>query len=321
MERLPLAGVTPFASSRPTPTRPPDRQGGTVEETLGLLDPERFIDMGIAFAPRLLAALLVLLTFWILLKLTQAPLRSVLRRSEFADALIHLLVDNVYRLVLLGFGLIMAASQLGINVGAALAGVGVAGIAIGFAAQDSVANTIAGFLIFWDKPFQVGHIVATQGEYGEVAHITMRTTRIRTPNNTYIVVPNRKVIEDVLVNHSLYGQTRVDVPLGIAYKERVDETREVLLAAARQAVDVLDDPAPEIVVTALGDSSVNLQIRVWTSDAMQERQVFVRVLEASKAALDAAGIEIPFPHLQLFVEDLRPPVVDQMKLIAASKAG
>jgi small conductance mechanosensitive channel len=292
-----------------------------VDETIGLLDPQRLVDMGVAFAPKLLAAFLVMLAFWGLLKITQPPLRSVLRRADFADALVHLLIDNVYRLVLLGFGLIMAASQLGINVGAALAGVGVAGIAIGFAAQDSVANTIAGFLIFWDKPFQVGHIVSTQGEYGEVASITMRTTRIRTPNNTYVVLPNRKIIEDVLINHSMFGHTRVDVPIGIAYKERVDAAREVLLTVARDQPDVLSDPAPEIVMTDLGDSSVNLQIRVWISDARLERPVLVRVLEASKTALDTAGIEIPFPHLQLFVEDLRPPVVDQMKLITASKTG
>jgi small conductance mechanosensitive channel len=292
-----------------------------VDDTFGLLDPQRLVDMGVAFVPRLLAAFFVMLAFWGVLKVTQPPLRSMLRRADFADALVHLLIDNVYRLVLLGFGLIMAASQLGINVGAALAGVGVAGIAIGFAAQDSVANTIAGFLIFWDKPFQVGHVVTTQGEYGEIANITMRTTRIRTPNNTYVVVPNRKVIEDVLVNHSMYGHTRVDVPLGIAYKEDVNTARDVLLTVAREQSEVLDDPAPEIAVTGLGDSSVNLEVRAWISDARQERPVQVRVLEASKKALDAADIEIPFPHLQLFVEDLRPPVVDQMKLITASKAG
>ncbi|NIS67119.1 MAG: mechanosensitive ion channel, partial [Gemmatimonadales bacterium] len=146
-----------------------------MEDTLGLLDPQKFVDMGIAFAPRVLAALVVLLAFWIVFKISQPPFRRMLKRAEFADALIGLLVDNLYKFALLGLGLVMAASQLGINIGAALAGLGVAGIAIGFAAQDSVANTIAGFLIFWDKPFQVGQFVTTQGEYGEVTSITMRT--------------------------------------------------------------------------------------------------------------------------------------------------
>jgi len=288
-----------------------------VEQTLGILAPERYIEMVVAFAPKLLAALFVMLAFWVLLKITQPALRGMLRRADFAEALVRLLIDNVYKMTLFGFGLITAASQVGINIGAALAGLGVAGIAVGFAAQDSVANTIAGFLIFWDKPFQVGHFVSTQGAYGEVASITMRTTRIRTPNNTYVVIPNRKIIEDPLINHSMYGQTRVDVPLGIAYKEDVDAARAALLAVATADAEVLGDPAPEVIVTELGDSSVNLQVRVWIADAAEERGVFARVLEASKKALDREGIEIPFPHLQLFVEDLRPRVVDQMQLISA----
>ena len=290
-----------------------------MENSLGLLDPQRFVDMGIDFAPRVVAALVVLLAFWVIFKVSQPAFRRMLKRAEFAEALIGLLVDNLYKFALLGLGLVMAASQLGINIGAALAGLGVAGIAIGFAAQDSVANTIAGFLIFWDKPFQVGQFVTTQGEYGEVTSITMRTTRIRTPNNTYLVVPNRKIIEDVMINHSMYGHTRVDVPIGIAYKESIDQAREALLAAAKEDALVLRDPEPVVLVTELGGSSVNLEVRVWIDDATHERPVFVSVLEAAKKALDRAGIEIPYPHLQLFVDDIRPAAVEQMKIITGGR--
>jgi len=290
-----------------------------VENSLGLLDPQRFVDMGIDFAPRVVAAFVVLLAFWVIFKVSQPAFRRMLKRAEFAEALIGLLVDNLYKFALLGLGLVMAASQLGINIGAALAGLGVAGIAIGFAAQDSVANTIAGFLIFWDKPFQVGQFVTTQGEYGEVTSITMRTTRIRTPNNTYLVVPNRKIIEDVMINHSMYGHTRVDVPIGIAYKESIDQAREALLAAAKEDALVLRDPEPVVLVTELGGSSVNLEVRVWIDDATHERPVFVSVLEAAKKALDRAGIEIPYPHLQLFVDDIRPAAVEQMKIITGGR--
>jgi small conductance mechanosensitive channel len=276
--------------------------------------------MGVEFAPRLVAALLVLFIFWIILRITKPPLRAMLRRAEFAEALVVLLIDNVYKVVLMGFGVIMAASQLGINIGAALAGLGVAGLAVGFAAQESVANTIAGFLIFWDKPFQVGQFVTTQGEYGNVTDITMRTTRIRTPRNTFLVIPNRKIIEDVLVNHSMYGHTRVDIPVGIAYKENIDEARRVLMAVGHADSEVVDDPHPEVVVTELGGSSVNLEIRVWIHDAQVERPTFVRVLEAAKKALDDAGIEIPYPHLQLFFEDIRKPAVEQMQLIAGRRS-
>ena len=133
----------------------------------------------------------------------------------------------------------------------------------------------------------------------------MRTTRLRTMENTYVVIPNKQIIGDLLVNHSMYGETRVNVPLGIAYKESIDEARRVLLDAVRPIAGVLDVPPPEVVAMELGDSSVNLQLRVWIADAALERKVFHDVMEAAKKALDAAGIEIPFPHLQLFVEDVR----------------
>ncbi|MDX1567533.1 MAG: mechanosensitive ion channel family protein [Longimicrobiales bacterium] len=278
------------------------------QDLLDLVDPEQITTTVITYLPSLVAAVGVFVVFWALSRFTRPPIRKALRRAEFNPALIKLLIDQVYRVAVLGIGVIMAASQLGIDVGAALAGLGVAGIAVGFAAQDSIANTIAGFLIFWDKPFTGGDMVETQGQYGEVQTITLRTTRIRTPNNTYVVIPNRQIIEDVLVNHSMYGETRVQVPVGIAYKEDVARAREVLLDAVSKVEGVADEHEPAVVVKELGDSSVNLEVRVWVKDAADERGVFFRTLEACKTALDEADIEIPFPHLQLFVDDVKESV-------------
>ena len=108
----------------------------------------------------------------------------------------------------------------------------------------------------------------------------------------------------------MYGQTRVNIPVGIAYKEKISEARNALLAAAASIDGVAKDPAPDVVAAGLGDSSVNLILRVWIDDAKDERRVFFRTMEAAKVALDEAGIEIPFPHLQLFFEDVRKPVWD-----------
>lgn len=290
-------------------------------DILGILDPEQLRRMAVDFTPKVIAALLVLLVFWLLVKVTRPTLRAVLRRARFAEALVKLLVDNVYRFTVLTVGLVMAASQLGIDVGAALAGIGVAGLALGFAAQDSLSNTIAGFLIFWDKPFEVGQFITTEDKYGKVTNITMRTTRIRTPDNVYVVIPNRELIENVLVNHSMYGETRVNVPIGIAYKESIARAREVLLAAARSTEGVSEDHAPDVVVQECGDSSVNLMVRVWVADAADERPVFFRTLENCKVALDEAGIEIPFPHLQLFVEDVRRRVWDDVARLPSLLSG
>lgn len=290
-----------------------------MQNLMDYLDTTAILTRVVEFLPRLFYAGAVLVVFWVILKITRRPLRTVLRKSEFSDPLIKLLIDNVYKFTVIGLGIVMAVSQLGVNVGAALAGIGVVGIAVGFAAQESVANTIAGFLIFWDKPFQVGHYITTQGEYGEVTNITMRTTRIKTPRNTYIVIPNRKIIEDVLINHSLHGCMRLDVSVGVAYKEDIAAAREALIAAVNDLSDVLSEPAPEVVVVSLGDSSVNLEVRVWVENAANELPLTFRILEASKIALDRAGIEIPFPHLQLFVDEVKQPAADRLREAFAAR--
>ncbi len=257
-----------------------------------------------ASAPKVIAALIVLVLAWGILRATQPMVRLALRRAQFAEGLIHLIVDGVYRGSITIFALITALSQLGVNVSALLAGLGVAGIALGFAAQETVSNMIAGFLIFWDRPFKIGDYITTQEKYGEVREITLRTTRIRTLDNTYVVIPNRQIIGDTLINHSMYGATRVVVTIGIAYKEKIEAARAALVPVISQVEGVLQDPPPDVVARALADSSVNLEVRVWIDDPAIERPVGARIVEVSKVALDAAGIEIPFPHLQLFLENV-----------------
>jgi len=268
------------------------------------LDVEALLSQLVAFIPNLFAAVFIMFTFWLLFRFTRIPVRRLLERAGFHEKLVDMLVGNIYRTTIFVFGLVMAADQVGINVGAALAGIGVAGVAIGFAAQDSLANTIAGFIIFWDKPFEVGEWVTVEGQYGRVSDITMRSTRIRTNNNTYVVIPNRSIIDAVLVNHSKHGETRIDVPVGIAYKESIPEARRVILEAVRGLEGVAASPDPDVVAEELGGSSVNLLVRVWIEDASVEQPVFYRTLEAAKLTLDAAGIQIPYPHLQLFVENV-----------------
>ena len=285
------------------------------------LDVASLVTQVVEFFPKVFAALVVLLLFWLIYRLTRRPFIGVLERAGLHHTLINMLVGNVYRLTLLLFGVIMAADQIDINVGAALAGIGVVGIAVGFAAQDSFANVIAGFLIFMDKPFEVDDWITVADEYGEVHDITMRSTRIRTKRNTFVVIPNKTIIDSVLVNHSQQGVTRVDVPVGIAYKESISRAREVMLAAVRPLDAVLSTPAPDLVVTELGASSVNMNVRVWIDQAIDEEPVFSRVLEASKGALDAAGIEIPYHHLQLFIENVEDRVWQKLAHLTSDSAG
>ncbi len=273
-----------------------------------------------AAIPKTLAALAVLFGTWVVLRITQPALRMALHRAHFVDGLIRLLVDGLFRGVVIILGGVMAASQLGIDVSALLAGLGVVGIALGFAAQETVANMIAGFLIFWDRPFVIGDYITTQNYDGDVREITLRTTRIRTLNNTYVVVPNKQIIGDTVVNHSMYGETRVVVPIGIAYKESIAAARKVILDVLGGIPDVLPTPAPDVVARSLGDSSVNLEARVWIARADMEKPVTARVVEACKNALDEAAIEIPFPHLQLFIDQVDDRVWNRAAQLISGRA-
>lgn len=292
-----------------------------MDQLRDFLDVKALLTQLVAFLPRAAIAVLIVLAAVIFFRVTRPLLTKVFNRARFQPALTDLLVTKIYRYAIIGIGLIMAIDQLGVNVTAALAGVGVVGIAIGFAAQDSVANVISGILIFWDKPFVVGDFIETEDEYGRVTHITLRTTRIRTPRNTYVVIPNKRIIDEVMENYSQHGELRVDVPVGIAYKEDIARARAVILEAVTALEVVLDEPAADVVVDELGDSSVNLKVRAWIFDAKDQQAMRFQLLEVSKVALDEAGIEIPFPHLQLFVDDVDERVLKKLRPLAERKAG
>lgn len=276
-----------------------------MDSFIQLLDVEALVTRLVAYVPRVAAAILIFVVFWLGFRVLRRPLDAAFRRMDVEDAIRDLLVDKAARYGVLLIAVVMAADQLGFNVGAALAGLGVAGIAVGFAAQDSVANVIAGILIFWDKPFQVGDWIETEAEYGRVSEITLRSTRIRTMRNTFVVIPNNRIINATLENYTKRGALRVDVPLSIAYKEKIAEARRVLLNTMGKLDGMSTHASPDVVVTELGDSSVGLSVRVWIDSGEHYTSTISQVLESSKAALDAAGIEIPFPHLQLFVDDVR----------------
>lgn len=277
------------------------------------LDLSRILTRAVEWLPQLAAAVIIMLAFSLGSRLVRRPLSATLRKTGLHATLIELLVDKIFHYAVLIVGLVMALDQLGVNVAAALAGLGVAGIAVGFAAQDTLSNIISGIMIFLDRPFLVDDWVTTGDQYGQVANITLRTTRIRTNRNTYVVIPNRTIIDSVLENHSKHGELRVDVPVGIAYKEDIDRARETLLAAIEELPHRSERRDADVVVSELGDSSVNLLVRVWIDDGRYEQPTRFATVEASKKALDAAGIEIPFPHLQVFFDDVRQPVWDGLR--------
>ena len=252
----------------------------------------------IAFLPALFRALIVVVAVYLFYRAVTGVLHGMMRRAN-ADPAVHEIGLRLVRYVLLGLGVIMALAQLGFDVASVLAGLGIVGLAVGLAAQETLANLIAGLTLLWDRPFRIGDNVTIADTFGQVQQIGLRTTRILTVDRLDAILPNKDVINEKIINHTLNPQLRLPVPLSIAYKEDTREARKVLLAAVAGHPMVLDDPPPRMVVTNLGESSVDLELRVWLKDPFSERDALMEMLELSKIALDEAGIEIPFPQRTL----------------------
>jgi small conductance mechanosensitive channel len=249
----------------------------------------------------LLTFLLLYAIYWVL----DRALHQVLERSKRIDAGLQGLLQRSYRVVAYIFIGAMVLGQLGVNVTALVAGLSIAGIAVGFAARDSLENFISGVTILIDEPFRVGDYIVVDGEYGQVHEITLRSTRIRTVRNEIMVLPNTQMITNRVVNHTMQNTLRVDIDFGIAYKEIPDEARQVLLPIVENDDRILSRPDPTVIVTEMAASSVNMKLRFYIRDASNELSVRWEYMEKVRETLREADIEIPFPHLQLFVDEAK----------------
>ena len=271
---------------------------GQVEQAASI-----FLESATRFAlHNLLPAVLVGVAFWVLYRVVQGVLRRTLQRARRVDAGVQQLILRFTRFTVLAIATISVLAELGIAVAPFIAGLGIAGIALGFAAQDTVQNLIAGVTILLDRPFAVGDNIELQDTFGTVEEITLRTTRVRTLDNEMAILPNATVISEKVVNHSMLRALRVVVPFGIAYKEDPREARRVVLATTEGDARLHPDYDPQVVVTGLGASSVDMALRVHLRDPQLEVAIRFEYTERVFEALRAAGIEIPFPHLQLFID-------------------
>lgn len=259
----------------------------------------------VTFVPHLLSALFVGLVFFGLYRVLYGLTAQVLDRSRRVHRGLQSVALRTFRVVGLSLVALMVLAQLGVNVTAIVAGLGITGLALGFAAKDTLENFISGVTILLDKPFQVGDTIRIEDVYGTVEDISLRSTRVRTLANRLMVMPNTLMINQKLINFSRRGVLRVDVDFSIAYKEDIDATRAVVLETVEGDERLVSDPAPEVVVRGLNDSSVDLQLRLFVRDARVEYPLRFEYLEKVRKALAAAGIEIPFPHLQLFIDEAK----------------
>ena len=224
------------------------------------------------------------------------------KTETMVDDIIFDLLNKFSGVIIYAIAIILALDILGINVMPFVAGAGVLGIAIGFAAKDTLSNLIAGVLLIIDRPFEIGDRIevwsAPSGSatWGDVMDIGLRATKIKTTDNIIIIIPNNEIMKRDIVNYTIItSRIRVRINIGVAYDADLSQTKEVILAVADATPWILKDPAPVVVVTAFGESSVDLQLRVWISDARKRMATISHVTDNVKTAFDEAGIEIPYP--------------------------
>jgi small conductance mechanosensitive channel len=264
---------------------------------------EGFLALAIGFVPLLIRGVVVFALFYIGYRIVRDLLGRVLRRSSHVDRGLESLLMKTFRIAALSLIFVLVLAQFGVNVTSLIAGLSIVGLAVGFAARDTLENFISGVTILMDRPFRVGDQVEVDGTYGTVEEISLRSTRLRTLNNTVMVMPNIQMVNQKLINHAMLPVVRVQVPFGIAYKEDMQAAREAVLRATQGDDRMASEPAPAVVVTELGDSSVNMELRFFLADASREVPMRFEYVEKTKRALDEVGIEIPFPHLQLFIDE------------------
>lgn len=219
------------------------------------------------------------------------------------------LANRMIQFLVIGVGILSAMLVMGWEITPLLGVGGVAGLALSFAAKDTLSNLIAGFLLILDQPFQVGDRIEIWGaprntaSWGDVIEIGLRATKIRTTDNLVIVIPNAVIMQRDIINYTDSGDhIRLRVPIGIAYDVDVEKAKKIVNEVAAGIEGVMEQPAPVVIIRRFGESSVEMEARVWVRNARRRRDVEDQLTDGVKAAFDAAGIQIPFPRRDIYVK-------------------
>ncbi|MEL7022174.1 MAG: mechanosensitive ion channel domain-containing protein [Pseudomonadota bacterium] len=237
---------------------------------------------------------------WIAKALTSVA-RKLMKRGGMDDMLRKFLGNIIYAL-LLTFVVIATISALGIQTASLVAVIGAAGLAVGLALQGSLANFAAGVLMIIFRPYKLGDLVEVAGTEGFVEEVDVFTTVLRLPDDTKIIVPNGQVMGDKIINYTDAPSRRMELVVGIGYGDDIDTARDAIMKTIKESEYVVDEPAPSVTVAELGDSSVNLAVRPWVVSA-KYAPASHELTERVKKALDAAGVNIPFPQRDLHIID------------------
>ncbi len=232
-------------------------------------------------------------------------------------------VAKVISYLIFIFGLAVGLESLGLNLSSLVVVGGALGLGVGLGLQPVVANFVAGLILLFEQPIRIGDRIQVGDTFGDVIDIRGRSTWVRTNDNIVIIVPNSDFITNRLTNWTVNDrQVRISVPIGVGYGSNPDEVRGELLAMAKAHSAVLEDPAPDVVFQALGDNSLNFELRVWTKTMLHAPTVLKSDLYfAIFRNFSEKGIEMPFPQRDLHLRSVDAVVVEQLQKLREGGAG
>ncbi|GIA21533.1 hypothetical protein VCSRO84_3445 [Vibrio cholerae] len=259
-------------------------------------------DLLIQYGVNVISAILILFIGNLVVKRVAGSVANVLKKKEMDKAVVDF-IHGLVRYTLFIIVLIAALSRIGVQTASVVAVIGAAGLAVGLALQGSLSNFAAGVLIVAFRPFKSGDYVEIGGVAGSVDSIQIFQTVLKSPDNKMVVVPNSAVIGGAITNYSRHETRRVDMVIGVSYKSDLQKTKRVLRETLEKDPRILKDPDMTIGVLTLADSSINFVVRPWckTSDYWA---VYFDSMQAIKEALDANGIEIPFPQMDVHLNKI-----------------
>ncbi len=247
-----------------------------------------------------IGALLLVIFGWVVAGWIKRLVERGLMRLPQTDATVSRFLASIARYLVLIVVLIAVLAQFGVQTASILAVLGTAGLAIGLALQGTLSNIAAGVMLLFLRPIKVGEYVDAGGIAGTVDEVGLFSTQLTTFDGVYIQVPNGQIWNSAIKNYSRLPTRRVDVPVGVSYGDDIDKALGVLLSHLQSEPRVLAEPAPEVMVLALADSSVNLNMRCWTN-AGDYWALRFDLTKAAKELVEAAGCTIPFPQRDVHV--------------------
>ena len=261
-------------------------------------DVNKYADMvqalAAAYGLKIIAAIVIFIIGKWLSGVLSRAVGKAMERAKAEQVLVKFVVNLAYA-ALLAFVVLAALAQLGIQTTSFIAIIGAAGLAIALALQGFLSNFAAGVMLIIFRPFKVGDFIEAAGTAGSVEEIMIFSTKLKSPDNKQLYVPNGSILAGTIVNYSARNQRRVDLVFGCGYGDDIKKTKALLEAIVKENPLVLDDPAPTIGVLELGDSSVNFAVRPWVATP-DYWDVHFQITEEVKQRFDEAGISIPFPQ-------------------------